>query len=135
LADEATRARHVLIVNDTEEIIELLREIIEGMGHRVSATTWAPEDLAVVESFNPDLVILDVMMGGEDGGWQLLQKMKLSRKLEKVPIIVCSAALKEVREQEGWLTSKGIKILLKPFELAELERAVERALELPDVIA
>ncbi|MEO8247199.1 MAG: hypothetical protein ABI622_08805 [Chloroflexota bacterium] len=34
--------KHVMVINDAEEIIELFRDILEGMGPRVSATTYAP---------------------------------------------------------------------------------------------
>jgi CheY-like chemotaxis protein len=133
LADTDTNSKHVLVINDTEEIIELFREILEEMGHRVSATTFAPEDLAEVTKVNPDLVIMDLLIGGEKHGWQLSQKMRMSRETERIPIVVCTAAYEHLREQEGWLVANNIKILLKPFTIDDLERAVQRALVLPEV--
>jgi CheY-like chemotaxis protein len=129
-------ARHVLVVNDTEEIIELMRDVVEGLGHRVTATTYAPEDLAKVVEIGPDLAILDLRMGGNDNaaGWDLLQKMKLSRQTEHIPVIVCTAATDQVREQEGWLASKGVKIVLKPFSVDDLELAINKAFALPDIL-
>jgi DNA-binding response OmpR family regulator len=105
------------------------------MGHRVSITTFAPEDLAEVVKVRPDLVIMDLLVGGEKSGWQLAQKMRMSRKTERIPIIVCTAATDQVREQEGWLVANGIKIVLKPFNIDDIELAVTKALRLPDVIA
>jgi CheY-like chemotaxis protein len=134
VADASVERKHVLVVNDTEEIIELFRDIVEGLGHRISATTYAPEDLATVKEINPDLVILDMVMGGEATGWQLLQKMKMSRDTEPIPVIVCTAALESVREQEGWLTSKAVKIVLKPFSVDDIELAISKALALPEII-
>jgi CheY-like chemotaxis protein len=134
MADTDRGSKHILVVNDTEEIIELFREIIEGMGHRMSATTYAPEDLTEVAEVNPDLVIMDLMMGGEKLGWQLTQKMRMSRETEKIPILVCTAAVDQVREQEGWLVANAIKVVLKPFTIDDLELAIEKALVLPDVI-
>jgi CheY-like chemotaxis protein len=46
-------AKHILVVNDTEEIVELFREIIEGMGHRMTAMSFAPDDLAHVTKVAP----------------------------------------------------------------------------------
>lgn len=134
MADSARASRHILVINDTEEIIELFRDILEGMGHRMTATTYAPEDLAEVAEVGPDLVILDFLVGGDKAGWQLVQKMKMSRATEKVPIIVCTAAVDHVREQEGWLTSKGVKIVLKPFQIDDLEQAIDKALALPEIL-
>ena len=128
-------ARHVLVVNDTEEIIELFREIIEGLGHRVTATSYAPDDLAEIQKVEPDLVILDLVIGGEKLGWQLAQKMRMSRDTEDIPIIICTAATEDVREQEGWLTANSIKVVLKPFTVDDLEHAIGKAWSMTEVVA
>ncbi|HEX2844093.1 MAG TPA: response regulator [Candidatus Limnocylindria bacterium] len=127
--------KHVLVVNDTEEIIELFREILEGMGHRVTATSYAPDDLAEIQKVEPDLVILDLVMGGEKLGWQLAQKMRMSRDTEDIPIVICTAATEDVREQEGWLTANAIKVVLKPFSVDDLELAVTKALTMTEIVA
>jgi CheY-like chemotaxis protein len=127
--------RHVLVVNDTEEIIELFREIIEGLGHRVTATSYAPDDLAEIRKVEPDLVILDLVMGGEKLGWQLAQKMRMARDTEAIPIIICTAATEDVREQEGWLTANAIKVVLKPFTVDDLEHAIGKALTMTEIVA
>ena len=127
--------RHVLVVNDTEEIVELFREIIEGMGHRVTATSYAPDDLVEIRKVEPDLVILDLIIGGEKLGWQLAQKMRMSRDTEAIPIVICTAATEDVREQEGWLTANGIKVVLKPFSVDDLELAITKALSFADIVA
>ena len=127
--------KHVLVVNDTEEIIELFRDILEGMGHRVTATSYAPEDLEEIKKVAPELVILDLIMGGEKQGWQLAQKMRMSRDTEAIPIIICTAATEDVREQEGWLTANAIKVVLKPFTVDDLEHAIGKAMTLTEIVA
>jgi CheY-like chemotaxis protein len=131
---DAEQGKHVLVVNDTEEIIELFRDIIQGMGHRISVTTFAPEDLAEVKKAGPDLVIIDIVINGEKLGWQLIQKMKMSPETADIPIIVCSAATDDVREQEGWLVANAIKFVPKPFRVEDLELAVTKAFDLPDLV-
>ena len=126
--------KHVLVVNDTEEIIELFRDILEGMGHRVTATSYAPEDLEEIKKVGPELVILDLIMGGEKQGWQLAQKMRMSRETEAIPIIICTAATEDVREQEGWLAANAIKVVLKPFSIEDLELAVTKALAMTEIV-
>lgn len=130
------RGKHVLVVNDTEEILDLFRTILEDLGHRVTTWSFSPDDLSKVTEIGPDLVILDLMMGATElQGWALLQKMRMHPPTEDIPVIVCSAATNWVREQEGWLAANGIKVVLKPFKVTDLERAVAHALELPAVIA
>jgi CheY-like chemotaxis protein len=133
--DRAPNPKRILVVNDTEEIVELFLDILEGMGHEAVATSFAPEDLAEVKKAEPDLVILDLMIGAEAQGWQLAQKMRMSPDTAKIPIVVCSAAVDQVREQEGWLASQAIKVVLKPFEVDDLELAVTKALDLPTLVA
>jgi DNA-binding response OmpR family regulator len=130
MAPGSGEAKHVLVVDDSEEIIQLLREIFGAMGHRVSATTSPPRDVDEVRRIDPDLLFLDLMVGAEGSGWELLQKLTMSREMAGMPIIVCAAALPDVPEQGRWLASKGVKTLLKPFSLDDLELAVNRALRL-----
>ena len=98
------------------------------MGHRVSATTGAPQDLDQVRRIDPDLVFLDLLVGAEGSGWRLLEELTTSSDTAGIPVIVCSAALRDVRDQEGWLASKGVKTLIKPFSVDDLELAVKMAL-------
>jgi CheY-like chemotaxis protein len=124
-------SHHILVVNDTEEILDLFRTILEDLGHRVTAWSFSPDDLSKVTEVRPDLVILDLMMGATElQGWALLQKMRMHRPTEDIPVIVCSAATNWVREQEGWLAANGVKVVLKPFKVTDLERAVGDALAL-----
>jgi CheY-like chemotaxis protein len=130
MAKKTTARRRILVVNDTQEILELFGEIIEGMGHECILMSYAPDDLAKIAEAKPDLAIIDFVMGGQEfRGWQLVQKMKMSRATRDIPMIACTGAKQEVFEQEGWLTEKGIGIVLKPFHIEELERAIGKALD------
>jgi len=126
------KKRKVLVVNDTQEILELFQEILEGMGLDPIVMSYAPRELDRVRQVDPDLIILDFLMGDRELlGWQLLQKLKMDRKLDSVPVIVCSGALKAVQEQQGYLTEQGVLVVLKPFNVDQLEEAVRSALERP----
>lgn len=134
MPNQTSNSTHVLVVNDTEEILDLFRDILENMGHRMTAWSFSPDDLATVIEIKPDLIILDLMLGPTElQGWALLQKIRMTSTTENIPVIVCSAAINWVREQEGWLAANAVKVVLKPFKVAQLERAVEHALALPDM--
>jgi CheY-like chemotaxis protein len=131
-----SRSQHILVVNDTEEILDLFRDIVEGLGHRMTAWSYSPDDLAKVTEIAPDLIVLDLMLGPTElQGWALLQKLRMSPPTEEIPVIVCTAATNWVREQEGWLAANAIKVVLKPFKVGHLEHAVQQALDLPEVTA
>lgn len=120
--------KRALVVNDTQEILELFEEILSAMGLQVVVMSYAPRELARIREIGPDLLILDFMMGDRELlGWQLLQKVKMDRRLDSIPVIVCTAAVRTVAEQQGYLTEQGVLVVLKPFNVEQLEEAVRRA--------
>lgn len=123
------------MVNDTQEILDLFRDILEEEGYRVSLYSYAFQDVAEIEALRLDLVILDFVIGGEAHGWQLLQKMKMTRRTANIPVIVCTAALQLVRELEGHLRAKNVLVVLKPFDIDDLVDAVATALNTSSAIA
>lgn len=118
----------ILVVNDDQDILELFRDLLEGEGYEATLFSFAPHDLEHVERAQPDLIILDYIFGSERIGWQLLQKIKMRRTTAKIPIIICTAATREVREIEGYLQAHSISLVAKPFDIDELLRAVAMAL-------
>ncbi|MGH2418177.1 MAG: response regulator [Candidatus Limnocylindria bacterium] len=126
----AARGKRVLVVNDTQEILELFEEILSGMGLDPVVMSYAPRELDRVREVKPDLIILDFLMDDRELlGWQLLQKLKMDRTLDSIPIVVCTGAVRTVNEQQGYLTEQGVLVVLKPFNVDQLEEAVLAALE------
>lgn len=124
-----SRQKHVVVVNDTEEILELFDVIITALGHKVTRISYAPTDAREIADLKPDLCIIDFVIGGREfEGWQLIQKLRMAPATEGVPIIACTGAVREVREMEGKLAEKNVRILLKPFSASELEREVTETL-------
>ena len=120
--------RRALVVNDTQEILE-------GLGYETVLMSYAPRELERVRETEPDLIVLDFLMGERELlGWQLLQKLKMDRRTDSIPIIVCTAAVKAVEEQQGYLTEQGVVVVLKPFNVDQLEEAI-RASEKPRTTA
>ncbi len=125
---EMAERKHILVVNDTQEILDLFRMILEDEGYRVTALGFAVEDLRKIIDGAPDLVILDLVFDREYVGWQTLQKMKMHRDTEKIPVLVCTAEIRKAQEIQGYLTEKGVGLLLKPFDIDELIVQVTRLL-------
>jgi CheY-like chemotaxis protein len=121
--------KRVLVVNDTQEILELFADLLGEMGLEVVQMSYAPRELDRIREVAPDLIILDFLFGeGENVGWQLLQKLKMDRKLARVPIVVCTAAIRQATELQGYLTEQGIMVVIKPFNVDQLEEAITKAL-------
>ena len=126
--------KRVVVINDTKEILELFRDVLEGeIGHEVTLMSFAPDELDRILEAKPDLVVIDFVIGDREmEGWQLLQKMRMHRDTADIPIVACTAAIKQVRESEAYLLEQGIEVVLKPFTIDQLEGAVARALQLGD---
>jgi CheY-like chemotaxis protein len=119
----------IIVINDTQEILELFRAILEEeMGHEVILDSYKPHMLDVIKEILPDLIISDHVFGEEKIGFQLLQRLKMDRATARIPTIICSAAVKDLKEIEGYLMSKNVGVLYKPFEVDDLISLVNRKL-------
>ena len=126
---EVASVAHILVINDTREILELFRAILEEVGYRVTLVASAVEEMHRITTLQPDLVILDLVFGREFLGWQTLQKMKMTRETAAIPVIVCTADLRQAQELQGYLTEKKVGLVLKPFDIDELLLMVQRQLD------
>ncbi len=123
-------AARILVVNDTQEILELFRILLEEEeGYEVVLSGFPVQEISDVERINPDLIILDFVFGDQKSGWQMLQMLKMKRSTASIPVIVCTAALGLVREQEGYLVSQGVHVVFKPFDIDHLLTNVKQLLE------
>jgi DNA-binding response OmpR family regulator len=125
----------ILVINDTQEILELFRMLLEGEGYEVILSGFPVQQINDVKLINPDLIILDFVFGDQKTGWQMLQMLKMDRASATIPVIVCTAALDMVREQEGYLVSQGVHIIFKPFDIDHLLSNVKQLLESHEHVA
>ena len=79
----------VLIVDDDTDVVEAGKLILEKAGYEVSSAGSREEGLTAVEGFQPDLVILDVMMEQPDNGIAMAQKLR--RDGFKKPILMLTS--------------------------------------------
>ena len=121
--------KHILIVNEEEELRELMRTILHGEGgYKVSQGTYKTAMLPWIEELKPDLVISDVTFGEDTLGFELVDKLKLNPATAHIPIILCSGAISALRERQSYLAEKNVGVLYKPFEVEDLLGAVKQML-------
>lgn len=107
--------KKILYVEDEEDIQAIAKIALEDIGNfTVKSCGSGQEALAVVEAFNPDLVLLDVMMPGLDGPATLRELRKLST-MKKVPIIFMTAKIQD-SEVEQYRKLGVLDVLPKPFD-------------------
>lgn len=108
----------ILVADDEPNIVRLLQVNLEREGYLVSIAADGREALAAIRSFEPDLVVCDVMMPKMDG----LSVLKVVRRDEDtvdLPFIMLSAKAQEEDLERGYRAGADL-YLVKPFNPAEL---------------
>ena len=119
------RSRPILVVDDDEKIVRLVRTYLEREGFAVITAADGPAALAAIEDHDPALVVLDVMLPGLDGR-SVIRAVRREPDGD-VPIIVLSA-LGTTPERIAGLEAGADDYLPKPFSPAELVVRVRRIL-------
>jgi two-component system, OmpR family, phosphate regulon response regulator OmpR len=107
--------RHLLVVDDDARLRELLRRYLTGEGFRVTTAIDAAEARAKLASFAFDLLIVDLMMPGEDG----LSLTASLRGTSRIPILMLTA-MAEPKNRIAGLERGADDYVVKPFEPREL---------------
>jgi DNA-binding response OmpR family regulator len=116
----------ILVCDDTPDILEMVKFILEGEGFEVLTAAEGRDVLNAIEGESPDLVLLDLRMPGLDG-FGVLRELRLNPD-QSPPVIVLSAKGLEEDRRDA-LAAGARDYLFKPFTLAELLGAVHRQLD------
>jgi len=116
-------APHILVVDDDEDILSLLTGFFRRHAHSVSVAAGGAAMFAALETHRIDLVILDVMLQGEDG-FSLCRRL---RAISKVPVIMLTAMGDHTDRVVG-LEIGADDYLVKPFDARELLARVKAVL-------
>lgn len=118
----------IAVVNDDTVFLEMMAEVLREQKYEVIICREADNAFQQLRVDLPDVIILDIRMETPESGWNLLELLTLDRETHQVPLIICSAAVQELRAHQEWLNSHGIQVLPKPFDIDELYACVERSL-------
>ena len=103
----------ILVVEDEQDIVELLRYNLSKDGYQVTAVTTGEEALQSTRSTMPDLILLDLLLPGLDG-LEVCRRLKLDTKTRHVPIIMLTAKGEEADIVTG-LELGADDYITKPF--------------------
>jgi two-component system phosphate regulon response regulator OmpR len=106
---------HILVVDDDERLRDLLNRYLKENGFRVTPAKDAADARRKLMGFDVDLIVLDVMMPGENG-FDLTESL---RRTSRVPILLLTA-MAEIEDRIGGLERGADDYLAKPFEPREL---------------
>lgn len=123
----AEKTKHLVYVEDEQEMIDLVRLILSRRGYDVIGANGGREGLAAIRQNKPDLVLLDLMMPDMDG-WDVYQQMKADASTREIPVIVVTAKAQSIDKVLGLHIAKVDDYISKPFSPNELLESIDKVL-------
>jgi DNA-binding response OmpR family regulator len=115
--------KRVLIADDEENIVTALEFLLQRRGYETRVAKNGDDALTEVESFAPDLVLLDIMMPRKSG-YEVCQRMRSRPEWRHIKIIMLSAKGRDVEVSKG--VSLGADLYItKPFSNTELVAKID----------
>ncbi len=119
--------KSILYIEDEQEMIDLVRLILNRKGFEVRGATGGQMGLDSIHADAPDLVLLDLMMPDMDG-WEVYQQMKANEASKGIPVIVITAKAQNIDKVLGIHIAKVDDYISKPFSPQQLIESVEKVL-------
>jgi CheY-like chemotaxis protein len=124
-----TAPARIALINDDTTYLQLMEDLLQAEeGYEVLVCKVSSGAYEFVKKQRPDLVLLDIRMETPEAGWMVLELLTLDPQTRDIPMIACSAAIRDLQDHEGLLKKYDIDVLPKPFDLDTLLEKVEAAL-------
>lgn len=125
--------KKILLVDDDADFTEAVKLLLESRSYDVTAANDGKEGLKKVQTEEPNLIILDVMMPEMDG-YQVCAKLKADPKYRQIPILLLTA-VGEAITTTSYTKEMGMRIeaddyIPKPVEPIEIVERVEKLLRI-----
>jgi CheY-like chemotaxis protein len=118
--------KRILVVDDEPSVTRNLKLNLEsGGGYEVLGENHATNALAAARRFRPDLVLLDVMMPGMDGG-DVAARLRADPLFHETPIVFLTAIVSNKETDGHEKLSGGETFLAKPVDVGELKKSLEQ---------
>ncbi len=112
------RTMKILIVDDTTPNIDVLRQTLQPVGYQLAIAQSGEKALAIAPRFQPDLILLDIMMPGMDG-IETCGKLKETPELKDIPVIFITAKT-ETEDLLRAFAAGGVDYITKPIRQEEV---------------
>lgn len=116
---------HVIVADDEEIVLSLLRDMLEDEGHLVEVAPNGPEALKLVEKGPVDLIITDIRMPHMDG----IELAAKAREIRPDVVVIFITGYADVNSAKEAIKQGAFEYILKPFELKEIRQAVSKAVQ------
>ena len=116
----------ILIVEDNEKNMKLVRDILRHQGHETLEAMTAEEGVQLAIERSPDLILMDIQLPGIDG-IEALRRIRTVAALDAVPVVAVSASV--MPDEQLKVVSSGFDAFIaKPIEVKKFSDTVRRFL-------
>jgi len=122
----AEKKSKILIVDDAIDTVELLTKRFRSEGYETAEAYDGEEALRRVDEYNPDLIVLDVMMPKMDG-YEVCRRLKTDENKKYIPVLMLTAK-GEIESKVKGLEIGADDYLAKPFDYKELSARIKSLL-------
>ncbi|HTL08474.1 MAG TPA: response regulator [Chitinophagaceae bacterium] len=117
----------ILVVDDNEDILVILKNFLSLKGFEVLVSLSCNEAMQIFYNFKPQLVLLDINVGQEDGR-VMCEQIKSEAEYKHIPVILISANTDGLQSYKNHGAYAGVE---KPFNLVKLLETIQEALQEP----
>ncbi len=118
----------ILLVDDEPEIVYLTRMMLEKEGHEMLVATDSAECFEILKEEKPDLILMDIMMPGDDG-WETCKKIKEDEKTKDIPVAMFTVRSSEDSVKKSFRYSRADTQINKPFKREDVLDKIKGLLE------
>ncbi len=115
----------ILIVDDDRTNLRFLKEVLSEK-YQIQSVSTGEEALQVINTFEPNILLLDIMLPGMDG-YEVCRKIREDKKFSDLRIILISAKAMADDKQKGYDVG-GDAYITKPFDHLDLFSIIEKIL-------
>ena len=116
---------HILLIEDDQDIVDALGLVLAEKGYSLTSVGSPDEMETAIDDQLPDLILLDIWVGGNDGR-EAARRLKSDQRTRHAPIIVLSANLSTPQIAKD---VKADDFILKPFDIEHLVSVVDKHLK------
>lgn len=117
--------KKILVVDDEPDIREVIKMLLQMNSYKVKTLESGKNLTGVIDDYQPDLILMDIMLGGEDGR-DLCLSLKKDPQTTDIPVILCSAYQNLLGTSEEYLADG---VIAKPFELRDMLDVISQSLQ------
>ncbi|HDR06854.1 MAG TPA: response regulator [Candidatus Coatesbacteria bacterium] len=123
---KSLESKLILVADDEPDIVNIVEIILKSKGYGVLKAANGLEALELAERYNPDLILLDIMMPDMDG-WEVLRLLSVDPSTAGIPVAMISAKTSS-RAKIASMQEGAVDYITKPFDSHELLSKVREIL-------